>query len=228
MHGEQETSQAPRWVFTLVHLVFFGIAAWIYFGGGAGVILGLFFGDQAIEGNLARRVLLLSFGAVLVVRMYCTVFCLLKRKFGWEELGGVLFALFIYQDVFALMGAGESRALDSVDILAVAVFIIGSYLNSGSEWQRKKFKDKPENQGKLYTGGLFRYARHINYFGDTLWVAAWALVTRNRWAAIIPVALAAGFIFGFIPPLTRHLEARYGEQFKVWEKATKRYIPFIY
>lgn len=109
------------------------LAAWIYFGGGAGVIFGPLFGEQAPEGNLLRRVLLVWFGIVLFARMCFTIFCLLKRKFGWEELGGMLFALFVYQVVFA-----------------------------------------------------------------------------------------------FIPSLTKHLEARCGEQFVAWTRTTKRYIPFLY
>ncbi len=38
-------------------------------------------------------------------------------------------------------------------------------LNTVSELLRKSFKDNPVNQGKLYTGGLFKYAIHINYLG---------------------------------------------------------------
>ena len=52
--------------------------------------------------------------------------------------------------------------------MGILLFIIGSYINTYSEIQRKRFKDNPNNKGKLYTLGLFQYARHINYFGDIL------------------------------------------------------------
>lgn len=228
MHGEQETSRAPRTVCTLAHLGFLAIASWIYFGGGGGLVLGWFGAESPSSGDLARRVVLLSFGVILFVRMIFTLFLLLKRRFGWEELGGVLFALLLYQVGFALLAAGEESAFGALGAFGIALFLIGSYLNTGSELQRKRFKDNPENKGVLYTQGLWRYARHINYFGDTLWVTGWAIVTRNWWSAIIPAALAAAFVLAFIPSLTKHLRGHYGEQFEEWERSTRAFIPFIY
>jgi steroid 5-alpha reductase family enzyme len=155
-------------------------------------------------------------------------FYLLKRKFGWDELGGVLFALFVYQVCFALLNNPTNTKINVLDVFSIALFVIGSYLNTGSELQRKKFKDNPNNQGLLYTEGLFRYARHVNYFGDILWVTAWAFMTRNIWSAIIPVVLTAAFIFFFIPSLAKYLRTRYGQQYDEWVKTTKVLIPFIY
>jgi protein-S-isoprenylcysteine O-methyltransferase Ste14 len=228
MHGEEEHSYATRRVCTLLHLVFLGIAGWIYFAGGIEVISGWLGGEPAPAGNVTRRIALFSCGIILFIRMNLAFFYLLRRKFGWEEFGGVLFALFVYQVVFAMLGARENTPIGALDIVAIVLFLVGSYFNTGAEWQRKRFKDKPENQGKLYTQGLFRYARHINYFGDTLWVTAWAILTRNNWSFIIPVALAAAFLFAFIPSLTKHLKERYGEQYESWAKHTKAYIPFIF
>jgi steroid 5-alpha reductase family enzyme len=179
-------------------------------------------------GNLERRILLLSFGVLLFARMTLTLFVLLKRRFPWNELGGVAFALFVYHVGFASLGAGETAQLGILDLVAIGLFLFGSYLNTGSEIQRKRFKADPKNRGRLYTGGLFRFARHINYFGDTLWVSGWAIATRNIGSAVIPIALAAGFVFAFIPSLTKHLRASYGDQFDLWSKRTKAFIPYIY
>lgn len=228
MHGEQEHSYATRTICTMLHLVFLGVAGWIYFAGGAEAISGWFGGENVSAVNLTRRIILFSFGVVLFLRINLGFFYFLKRKFGWDEFGGVLFALFVYQVVFALLGARASTPINALDIAAIALFMVGSYFNTGAEWQRKRFKDDPKNRGKLYSQGLFRYARHINYFGDTLWVTAWAILTRNIWSFIIPVALAAAFVFAFIPSLEKHLKARYGAQFTSWAKRTKAYIPFIF
>jgi protein-S-isoprenylcysteine O-methyltransferase Ste14 len=75
---------------------------------------------------------------------------------------------------------------------------------------------------------LFRYARHINYFGDTLWVVGWAMVTYNPWSALVPAALATGFVFFFILALTAHLKQKYGDQYDEWTKTTKKFVPFLY
>jgi steroid 5-alpha reductase family enzyme len=132
------------------------MAAWIYFGGGTGIIPGWLGGEPMPAGDLLRRMVLISFSVVLFGRMNFTLFYLLKRRFGWEEVGGVLFALFVYQIVFALLGGREPRPVGVLEILAIAMFLVGSYFNTGSELQRKRFKDKPEHQGLLFTQGLFR------------------------------------------------------------------------
>ncbi len=228
MHGQTETSNAPRLTCYLIHLLFLALVAWIYFGGGSEVITGwLGLGGRG-QGNSVRRLALFGFSLVLFLRLGLTEFYLLRRKFGWSELGGVVMALFCYQVVFALLGAGEARPLGVVDLVAIAIFLVGSGLNTGSELQRKKFKDKPENQGVLYTRGLFKYARHINYFGDALWVIGWAMLTRNVWSFIIPLCLVAMFIFMFIPSLSKYLRGRYGEQYEIWAHKTKAFIPYIY
>jgi steroid 5-alpha reductase family enzyme len=214
MHGELEISRGPRVAGTVLHAVFLGAAAWIC--------------AAADAGDPGRRALLVGFGVILFARLTVTFFLLLRRRFAWQELGGVLSALLVYQVGFALLGARTATPLGWVDAVAVALFLLGSYLNTGAELQRWRFKQDPANRGQLFTGGLFRLARHINFFGDTLWVAAWALVTRNPWAALVPLALALGFVFAFIPSLTAHLRTRYGAQFEAWEKRTRAYIPFIY
>lgn len=221
MHGDKETSNFPRLACTIIHLLFLIIAGWVYFGG--------WFNDpSAGPGDVERRIILFSFGIILFLRMTLGLFYLLQRKFGWDELGGVLFALFLYQVVFAVLGGGETKPPGLLDVAAIVLFVFGSCLNTGSELQRKKFKDQPPNQGKLYTQGLFRFARHINYFGDVLWVTAWAVVTGNIWALMMPLFLTALFIFFFIPSLTTHLKSRYAGQFNDWAQNTKALIPYIY
>ena len=55
------------------------------------------------------------------------------------------------------------------DYLGLGLFALGSALETVSELQRKAFKAKESNKGKVYTGGLFSLARHINYTGEILW-----------------------------------------------------------
>jgi len=228
MHGTRETSCTTRLVCTVLHAALLGVAAWIYFGDGGVLVWGWLGVGHPCPGDFPRRLVLFSFGIVLFGRMLVTQFYLLKRKFSWDELGGVLFALLLYQVGFALLGGYSPRSLGPIDVFGVGLFVVGSYLNTGSELQRNAFKERAENAGRLYTGGLFRYARHINYFGDVLWVGAWALVTRNAWSAVVPLVLTAGFIFVFIPSLASHLRERYGSQYDEWARHTRALIPYIY
>jgi len=228
MHGEQETSQIPRVTCTALHAAMVAFAAWIYFGGGAEFLSSLAGRPHPDAGDLGRRIVLMCFAVAVFVRLTITFFILLERRFAWSEFWGVTAAIFIYQVAFAVLAVCEASPLGATDLAAIALFLAGSYLNTGSELQRKRFKEDPQNRGKLYTDGLFRYARHINYFGDVLWVASWALVTRNIWALAVPILLTVGFVFGFIPPLTKHLRTKYGDEFEAWEKRTKAFIPFVW
>ena len=82
----------------------------------------------------------------------------------------------LYAQFFATTGGANPEPINLVTILGLALFVLGSYLNTASEYMRHVWKRRPENAGKLYTGGLFRYARHINYFGDDLLGTGFALV----------------------------------------------------
>ncbi len=170
----------------------------------------------------------MAFAIILWVRLTMTGFVFLKRRFGWEECLSVIGAVAFYQFGFALLGIATSSPLSAVDLVSVGLFGLGSVFNTGAEFQRKRFKDNPENDGKLYTQGLFSVVRHPNYLGDVLWALGWALMTRNVWALLIPVVAAVGFAFFFIPQLSAYLSQRYDKQFESWAKRTKRLIPYIY
>lgn len=48
-------------------------------------------------------------------------------------------------------------------------YIIGLSGEIISETQRKEFRDDPKNTGKLYTVGLFYFARYVNYGSNLIW-----------------------------------------------------------
>ena len=228
MHGEKEVSNAPRVTCTIVHGAFVAVVAWLYFGSGYQTVMGIFGRAVAAAGNQGRLWVMFAFSLILFLRLLFTLFVLLKRRFDWGEFAGVVFALFVYQIVFALLGAGEEKPLDWLDGIGIALFVLGSFLNTGSEIQRYFFKHKPAHKGVLYTGGLFSLARHINYFGDSLWVTAWAILTKNIGSIFIPILITTMFVFVFIPSLTRHLKSRYREDFDAWAKRTRAFVPFLY
>ena len=227
MHGEPETSYTPRTTGVILHACVLVIAGWILLGEGAETV-GSWLGQDWKGGDLPRRIVLFIFGCILFIRLTFTSFWLLKRRFDWGELSGVFIACVVYQIGFSLLGVTQTTGLGLIGVVGIGLFVVGSYLNTWSEVQRKQFKDDPANTGKLFTKGLFRFSRHINYFGDTVWVTGWAMVTGNLWSAFIPFTLTAGFVFFFIPSLSAHLNKKYGEPYIEWTKKTKKFIPFIY
>ena len=227
MHGIKETSNTLRILWFVSHSIFLYIAYLICFDDK------LLWLDSILDvnfqgGNFYRRCCLWAFGMMMYIRMNLTTFHLLKRKINIDEFFGVIIPYATYQIGFVLLGGWNTTGFGMLDYLGILLFIIGSYLNTYSEFQRRRFKKDPNNKGKLYTLGLFQFSRHINYFGDMCWVIGWAIVTHNIWSIFIPILLTLGFIFLFIPELSRYLETNYADEYLDWKKETKKLIPFIY
>lgn len=94
-------------------------------------------------------------------------------------------------------------------LIGTFLYTTGILIELVSEIQRSRFKRDPANAGKPYSGGLFGWARNINYGGYTLWR------TGYMWAAAGPVwGLGVG-IFSFrhfvvegVPELDRYCQNR--------------------
>ncbi len=227
MHGIKETSITLRFIWLVIHTLFLCIAYLICFDD---TFLWI---DEILrvdfnEGNIYRKSCLLIFGIIMYIRMNITTLYLLKRKIQFDEFFGVIMAYAIYQIGFVLLGGWNSSTFDFFDYIGILLFISGSYINTFSEIQRRRFKRDPLNNGKLYTLGLFKFSRHINYFGDICWVTGWAIISHNLWASLIPILLTFGFIYFFIPELSQYLEKNYTEEYVDWKKHTRKLIPFIY
>jgi steroid 5-alpha reductase family enzyme len=89
-------------------------------------------------------------------------------------------------------------------------------------------KKNKKNKRKLYTIGLFKYSIHINYFGDVLWVSAYAIITRNYYAIAIPILLFCLFIFWNIPALDKYLANHYKGEFEEYKKKNKKINSVFY
>ena len=48
------------------------------------------------------------------------------------------------------------------------VFGLGFSVEISADWQKSNFRKKPENKELFITSGLWKYARHPNYFGEIL------------------------------------------------------------
>ncbi len=227
LYSQHSKSIPQKLTIIALELLLLGFSYWILFRGGGTVLLGKF-SMQVSSGNLYSRAIIFAFSLIVFLRISFTLFYLLKRRIPWEESISIPFAFALYYIGYALLGYGRTSPIDWLDFLAIFIFLAGSFLNTFSELQRHFWKQHPENKGKLYTGGLFGYAMHINYFGDLLWVIGYAVVTRNLWSVAIPVFLFCFFVFYNIPKLDAHLSQKYPEQFVNYQKDAKRFIPFIY
>lgn len=227
-HGR---SIAQKWTFSIGHLAIVFICAWLIYGNGWEVI-GAVFGKTWHLADISRAQILLAGAFIYWFRHAITLFYLLERKVEWSEVLGLLVFISLFEIGLLLLGGGAFRdysvGLGFLDLVALILFFFGSYLNSFSEIQRKRWKADPANKGHCYTKGLFGYSMHINYFGDTVLFTGWCLFTYNFWIIGFPLLMGFSFVFLHIPGLDSYLAERYGEEFKIYSEKTKKFIPFIY
>ncbi|KAJ3756704.1 hypothetical protein EV360DRAFT_47516 [Lentinula raphanica] len=124
---------------------------------------------------------------------------------------------------------GEKTALSVPFIVGSGMYVLGIVLEWGSEMQRSRFKKDPKNEGRLYTRGLFRLARHINYGGYVLWRAGFALAAAGWTGGAIMGSLGIWkFVNSAIPELDDYCSKRYNEQWAQYKKAVPyKLFPFI-
>jgi len=205
--------------FALIHTCIVATCIWLAFG--------------PIDWPNPMRARLLSFFAILYWARHCvTLFVLLKRQVAYSEVFGLSVFIAVFEIGFVLLGAGiltDSPApLESLDWVALALVLLGSYLNTGSELQRWQWKKLPSSKGHCYTTGLFGYATHINYFGDSVLFTGWAMLAASIFAWGIPIFVTAGFVFFHIPALDAYLSKRYGADFDEYAAKTAKLVPLIY
>ncbi|KAF5370174.1 hypothetical protein D9757_010615 [Collybiopsis confluens] len=129
---------------------------------------------------------------------------------------------------YASVGWDETR-LPVQTIVGVVMFIVGMGLEWVSEMQRLKFKKDPKHKGKLYTGGLFGLARHINYGGYTLWRAGFAVAAAGWvWGMVVGGWLVYDFAKRAIPELDAYCGKRYPGQWAQYKNSVRsKLLPFI-
>ena len=217
--SEKSASLAPKICITFWYSLGVFTAAWFAFSAPEG---------STPPGNLGRQVVLLSCAVIYVIRAAVTLFVFVKRKIPWWEAawGGGLIGFVLF--AFLSEGFRTAQPLELVDVVGSLLYLTGSYLGTGSEYSRHVWKARPENQGHLYTEGLFQYSRHINYFGDLLLFGGFAMLTRQAWTGVVPLAMALSFVLLLIPAHDAYLASRYGAEFDDYARRTKKLIPLVY
>lgn len=227
MYGEYSKSIGPKLLLTALHAVSLYIVFWLLFQGGL-VALALYTGRSFLPGALDSRALLFSCAVVYSLRVTFRYFSLMRRRMRWNEAASTGFFVFLVHIYFALLGGTNPLGIGAIAGVGALLYVAGSFLNTASEYARHRWKQEPGHEGKLYVGGLFRYSRHINYFGDEILFIGYALVTHSAWALIVPAFVFVGFIMGNIPALDRYLAQKYGDEFEAYAQHTKKFIPLVY
>jgi protein-S-isoprenylcysteine O-methyltransferase Ste14 len=227
IYRDKSSSLVSKATLVCIHLLIVLFTIWLLLGGGIAVLDDLFGRQHQLASNL-RRIVLAVAAVLYFLRTTITIFVFLKRRMSWSEVGMIAPWVTIIDALFAYFGGRNENPFALMGIVGAVLLLTGSVVHTGSELQRHLWKQRPQNAGHLYTGGLFRFARHINYFGDEVLFIGWVLMTGRLGLLLIPVFMAFGFIFANIPALDRYLEERYGDEYRAYAQTVKRFIPYIY
>mmetsp|Transcript_8234 Transcript_8234/g.9929 ORF Transcript_8234/g.9929 Transcript_8234/m.9929 type:complete len:221 (-) Transcript_8234:122-784(-) len=177
--------------------------------------------------NLLQTHLLAMAGIIYILRVLFVTFYLLRRNIAIMEMIIVMLVLVpSLLTSFALLRTEETTPLQL--IVGSVVYVIGSFLNTYSELQRKSWKMQPGHKGLCYTQGLFSASRNINYFGDVVLFSGWALMTGTWWNVWVPSFMFWSFWYLHIPEKEEYLANRYAEEWPAYKQQTPwALVPFV-
>lgn len=226
MYGGHDASRAAKTTVTVLHGC--GVAAAVWFLAGGGPAAADWLGIGLPRAEPLRCGLLISLALIYFGRFVVTTHVTLKRGMAVSEAVTIGVWVIVIHATMAFAGGTNPASVGPWTWVGLALYLLGSVLNTASELQRLRWKRLPQHQGRLYTRGLFRLTRHPNYLGDVTLFTGFALVTGTVTAFAIPVIMAGMFVFVNIPMLDRYLAGRYGDEYERYAARTARLVPFVY
>lgn len=162
----------------------------------------------------------------------------MRAKWGKNAVMKAFFFIFMLQGVLMLVVSFSAtvlfsswiRPLKPLDFVGAVVFVIGFFFEAVGDAQLAAHIRRPENKGRLMSGGLWSITRHPNYFGEaTMWWGLFliALSSAGGWAALIsPVAITGLLLFVSGVPL---LEKKYAGRpdWEAYKKKTSKFLPWF-
>ena len=119
-------------------------------------------------------------------------------------------------------------------LIGVVLFVVGLLIESISDAQKFRYKNKPENSAHWVDSGLWKYSRHPNYFGEMLvWWGLFIVVIPSLrgldWLTVIgPVFITLLLLFvSGIPLLEKSADRKYGNNadYRSYKESTSILFP---
>jgi steroid 5-alpha reductase family enzyme len=119
-----------------------------------------------------------------------------------------------------------------LELLGVAIFLVGFAGESTADSQLAAFKRNPANKGAVCDTGLWRYSRHPNYFFEWLiWIgyAAFALASPHGWIALACPILMLHFLINVTGVKATEEQAlrSKGELYRRYQARTPVFVPWF-
>ncbi|TSA39338.1 MAG: DUF1295 domain-containing protein [Methylococcaceae bacterium] len=144
--------------------------------------------------------------------------------------------IFLFQAVLAwvislpiLPVLKSSQTLGLLDVLGMVLFLFGLVFESLADLQMSRFKALPDSKGQVMDGGLWRYSRHPNYFGEfCVWWGFYFIALSadtSPWLLFSPLLMSFLLIkISGVPLLEKDLvDRRLG--YREYQKRTNCFFP---
>ncbi len=116
------------------------------------------------------------------------------------------------------------------DFIGLALWLVGFYWESVSDYQLYTFMKDPSHKGKIMKYGLWHYSRHPNYFGEvTMWWGVFLIalsVPHGLLAVIAPITIT--FLLCFVtgvPWVEKVFESN--PEYQEYKRKTSVFIPWF-
>lgn len=117
------------------------------------------------------------------------------RFFSVWNIQGLWVFLTLLPTLLALVHGNKDTAVTAYDVVGIALWVIGFYLEVLADYQKTQFRHNPANKGKFIHTGLWAYSRHPNYLGEILiWVGVYVTAVH-----VLPTTQYK--VLGFLGPL---------------------------
>lgn len=133
-----------------------------------------------------------------------------------------------------VLGSKENPLMNTIATLGLFIYLIGLSNETIADWQKINFKKKKENRDKWMDSGIWKYARHPNYFGKMLvW---WGIFVANinflkgtNFLTILGpifISLMLRFVSG-VPTIESRYEEKFGDnkEYRKYKENTRLLIP---
>lgn len=160
-----------------------------------------------------------------------------RKKWGKHYIIGSYLQVFLLQMILLLLIAmplfiayQKNNIFSRYTLFGAIIAVTGFFMEVMSDFQMAQFKKDQKNKGKIIQTGLWRYSRHPNYFGESLFwwgiaCIAYPLSTHFLWLiSPVVITILVRYISGV--PL---LEKKYqnNPEFQLYAQRTACFVPWF-
>lgn len=157
------------------------------------------------------------------------IYPLRRQQMFNEPIGtvGFIFALLFVGLFYALPGYLAFTNPTPLSLMtagvALPLYIFGTIINACADVQKLSAK---QYGASLVRDGIWRFSRHINYFGDLLRYLSFSVVAGSLWAYLVPASIALLYLQR-ISQKEQAMSQKYPD-YADYQQSSTRLIPFIW